>query len=348
MEIIKPNEMTYGEFKSRQYPGYKLRGSRDLDRKLANLEKKMTADKDYLDRMIKKYGNTSKEAIKAQGYYDTSLKEYETTKKALDSGDAFADQSVEYRPYIPSEPDFSLGEYVGRQMIEANRAKLVVDHYNDTYTAEALGENDEATIKPLTDCLSVLDTDSEEAIFFNDILGIGAGAYEDNKEVITDAFDAAHNRHIINAENKKALEILIAKKTAVTVAADGIQSAINSKLCGKAKRNAIIIVNKTGFAKLDIEVDGVSQVTRDASGNMVYKNKYIIQEMPTEILPDKDGSSPCIIGDIRNVLKFFLIRDDVLFKDNIFPATVADRRIKKEIITRTANTDEAYFVGNLS
>lgn len=386
MDFMKPNEMSYEHYKMGLYPGYKLRGQKEFEKKLKALETKMNEDEEYLETQVAKHGALSKEALKAQGYFDKSRAAYERLKKALFSGaaytkdedttettddlesseseeieeeiidwgdpfvsgDAFVDQSLANRPYISTPPDFSLGAYVGRQKIDRNRVKLLVDHYTDYDLSQVLEkENDPAERKPLTDYLSVLNTDTSEAFFFDDILEFGAGVYEDNKDIMDSVFDAAHNRHIINVENKKALEILILDKTVVSVTSTGIQTAINSKLCGKAKRNAIIIVNKTGFAKLDIEVDGVSQVTRDGSGNMVYKNKYIIWEMPTEILPDSNGSSPVIIGDIRNVLKFFLIRDDVLFKDDIFPYTVADRRFTKEIITRTTTSDEAYFIGSL-
>ena len=68
-------------------------------------------------------------------------------------------------------------------------------------------------------------------------------------------------------------------------------------------------------------------------------------EIPDEILPDLEAGSPIIAGDIANVLRFFMIRDASLIKDDVYPFNIADRQIKKEIIALTTTSDEAYIIG---
>ena len=99
---------------------------------------------------------------------------------------------------------------------------------------------------------------------------------------------------------------------------------------------------------MDTDVNGVPLVTKDRDGNMIYKKKYMIVEVPDEILPDTDSGSPCIIGDIKNVLRFYVIRETSLFKDDIFPYLTGDRVVREEIITLTTTSDEAYIVGYLA
>ena len=181
MEIIKSENMSYVEFKSKQYPGYEIRGMKEVTRQLSKLKTVMEKNKDFLEHQIKEYGKPSREVSAAQIHYDKSLDAYETLKSDLDSGAAFTDQSVEYRPYIPAEPDFSIGDYVGRQSIEANHVKLVIDHYNDTDIVQEVPEGKTIEDRPLTNYLSVLDSDAAESIYFDDILSIGYAAYDDNK-----------------------------------------------------------------------------------------------------------------------------------------------------------------------
>jgi hypothetical protein len=99
---------------------------------------------------------------------------------------------------------------------------------------------------------------------------------------------------------------------------------------------------------LDIDINGAPQITKDQKGNMIYKHKYIVQEIPDEILPNTENGSPIVIGDIAHVLKFYVISQDNLFKNDIFPYDVGDRQVTKEIITLTTKSNEAYIVGYLA
>lgn len=346
--IFDPNKCTYQEFKKAQYPGYKLRGADILSSKLAEAKKTLDTRRDRLNNLIKSGKNFSKEAIAAQDLYDKAKKNYDTLEKSLTSGEAFTDQSVEDRPFVPTEPDFSFGDMIGRQTISANRSRIPQEKYTNYTTAEEVNEGGSAESFTLTDSLSMVKTDSEDAIIFDDIQNISESMYHDDREVIEAAVDSVHNKRFINSENKKALAILTGSKEAIAVSAEGVQEAINTNLCGKAKKNTIIITNHSGFAELDIDVNGVSLVTKNQDGDFVYKNKYIIRELSNEILPNTENGSPVIIGDILHVLKFYLIRDDSLIRDMVFPPVIADRRIKKEIITLTTKSDEAYIIGYLA
>ena len=276
------------------------------------------------------------------------MDERDAIVKGLYSGDVFTNLSIENEAFISTGSEISLGDLVGRQVIGANRVRVPMDHYSDTDIAETVPEGGSATPKTLTDSLTLLVTEDTEAVIFDDILQIGEGVYNDDTETMDQAIETVHNKHFINAENKKALEILVGSKDAIAVSSEGLQTSINEKLSGKAKRNAVIITNHSGFAELDIDVNGVSQITKDPNtGDMIYKHKYTVIEISDEILPDLTAGSPVIVGDIANALRFFMIRDESVFNDAVFPYNVADRQIKKEIVTLTTKSDEAYFIGYL-
>lgn len=347
MSIMDSNNFSYPEKCAQGFPGWSAKGYR---KKIAEVKALKDSATKWADKVqeCKKSGDTAamREAALKFGEYKDRL---DALNKAILSGDAFVNQSVERLGYTPAEYDFSLGDYSGRHTIDANRAQEPMDNYNDTAVAEEVAEGKSSTPKMLTDGLSMVSTDSADKIHFDDTLYGGTGTYNDDPETMDKAIGAAHTRHFVNAENKKALEILIGSKDAVALAAESLQITINASLCGKAKRNAIIITNKSGFAKLDIDVNGVPLVTKDPNSNMmIYKKKYPIVEVPDEILPDGDNGPYCIVGDIKNVLRFYVIRDTSLFKDDIYPYLVGDRMIREEIITLTTTSDSAYIVGYLA
>lgn len=160
----------------------------------------------------------------------------------------------------------------------------------------------------------------------------------------------SHARALINAENKKALSLILESKEAIDVTAETMIEKINASLCGKAKRNAIIITNKNGFASLDIVgAGGYPLIKKNNVGEFVFFDKYVVIEMDNEILPDyENGSSPVVIGDISNVIKFFTIRETNLISDLAdFNFRLSSRSIKKEIIKLRTTSDEAFIVGSI-
>ena len=329
--------------KERQYPGYKVKGSAE---KLAELQRLDEKRKAWIERYNreKASGKISDEVMDG---LSLATENYNKLKEALTSGTAFTDQSVENLAYIPGSLGFSLGDINGRVIIDKNRVHVPSDNYNNTVCAEIVAEGGEATPKMLTDGLTVLNTEDEDAIIFDDILTVGAGTYSDDRKTLDQAINHSHVIHFINAENKKAFELMLGAKDGISLTAENLNEAINTNLCGKAKRNAVIIVNKSGFAELDIDVNGVSLVTKNADGEMVYKNKYVIKEIDDDILPNTDAGTPCIIGDM-SIVKFFITRDDSLVNDTFGYYQIADRNIKKEIIKLSTTSDEAYIHGVLA
>lgn len=337
------NNIDFMTEKERQYPGYTVKGSADKLAELRRLDEERNAWIDRYNRE-KASGQISDEVMDG---LNLATKKYDDLKEALISGMAFTNQSVENLTYIPGPLGFSLGDINGRVIIDKNRVHVPTDNYNNTVCAEIVAEGGEATPKQLTDSLTVLNTETENAIIFDDILAVGASTYNDDRETLDQAIEHSHAVHFINAENKKAFELMIGAKNAINLTAENLNEAINANLCGKAKRNAVIIVNKSGFAKLDIDVNGVALVTKNADGEMVYKNKYVIREIDDAILPNTDAGAPCIIGDM-SVVKFFLVRDDSLFKDMFGYYQIANRHNRKEIIKLSTTSDDAYIHGVLA
>lgn len=300
---------------------------------------------------LKKSGkiNTS-DMHEALENFEKHRNEYERLEKGIFSGDIFADQSVENLEYTPSEYGFSFGDLSGRQIIDANRGREPMDLYNDTAIAEEVAEGTDSTPKNLTDSLSMISSDSEERLHFDDILQIGTSVYNDDPETLGKAFKSAHIRHFVNAENAKSVAILTGCKDPVDMSAAALEIVVNANLCGKAKRNAIIVTNKAGFSKLDTDgATGHPLVTRDSENNFIYKGKYQIIELPDEIFPNTgNGSSPCIIGDVKGVLRFFIVRENAMFRDDLFPYLCGSRVNRVEIITLSTESNEAFIYGYLA
>lgn len=298
---------------------------------------------------LKKAGNANTADMReALDNFDKHRAEYERLEKAIFSGDAFADQSIDNLEYTPSAYGFSFGDLSGRRIIDANRGREPMDLYNDTAIAEEVAEGTDSTPKNLTDSLSMISSDSEERLHFDDILQIGTGVYNDDPKTLGKAFKSAHIRHFVNAENAKSVAILTGCKDPVDMSAASLETAVNANLCGKAKRNAVIVTNKSGFGKLDTDgTTGHPLVTRNSEGDFIYKGKYQIIELPDEIFPNTDTGAPCIIGDVKGVLRFFIVRETSMFRDDLFPYLCGSRVNRVEIITLSSESNEAYIWGNL-
>lgn len=342
------NEIGYPTLISRGFPGWEPMGYKDTTAK-RDAEKEAAVKWAERVERIKKTGNVnSAEMREALDNFDKHRAEYERLEKAIFSGDAFVNQSVEDLEYTPSEYGFSFGDLSGRRIIDANRGREPMDLYNDTAIAEEVAEGTDSTPKNLTDSLSMISSDSEERLHFDDILQIGTSVYNDDPDTLGKAFKSAHIRHFVNAENAKSVTILTGCKDPVDMSAAALETAVNANLCGKAKRNAVIVTNKTGFGKLDTDgATGHPLVTRNSEGDFIYKGKYQIIELPDEIFPNTDTGAPCIIGDVKDVLRFFIVRETAMFRDDLFPYLCGSRVNRVEIITLSSESNEAYIWGNL-
>lgn len=335
--------MTLRKENLKQDNGFQLRNAdrlialkRDRDEKLEKSEK--------LDKEV---SPLYPPAIEARGEFDEADKAYREFEKLLMSGESFLGDSVKDLEYIPDEIYFSLGDINGRNIIDKNRIRLVTDNnYNITECAEIVPEGTAGTVKPAL--LSVVKTENVDSLNFEDIRAVARTVYEDDKDNIVKAFDYNHRVAFVNAENREAFKLLLNAKDAISLSAENMQEAINANLCAKAKKKAVIVTNKFGFAKIDIDVNGTPLVTKDSDGNFIYKNKYVIKEMADEILPNAEtGESPVIIGDL-SIVRFFLQRETYLEKDDFLTFNQLDRGIRKEIITLSTSSDEAYIVGALA
>lgn len=335
--------MTLRKENLKQDNGFQLRNAnrlialkRDRDEKLEKSEK--------LDKEV---SPLYPPAIEARGEFDEADKAYREFEKLLMSGESFLGDSVKDFEYVPDGIYFSLGDINGRNIVDKNRVRIVTDsNYNITECAEIVPEGTAGSAKPAL--LSVVKTENADSFNFEDIRAVAFTVYEDDKDNIVKAFDYNHKVAFVNAENKKAFELLLTAKDAISLSAENMQETINANLCGKAKQKAIIVTNKTGFAKLDKDVNGIPLVTKDGDGNFIYKNKYVIKEMPDEILPNTDnGESPVIIADL-SIVEFFLQRETYLEKDDFLTFNQLDRGIRKEIIKLSTTSDEAYIHGLLA
>lgn len=275
---------------------------------------------------------------------DTQMKELE---EILATGSFTIDPGYIDEPYTPSEIGYSLGNNNGRTYIGRKVDRLPLDNYDETYTASEYIEGYIPETK-LNNIVTLLDTKVENSITFDSDIVFAPGFKDDDKVNVEKAIAHAHDVGLVNAENKKAFEILRGAKESIKLDAETLQTSINNNLNAKAKANAVIIVNKSGFAKLDIEVGGISLVSRNVDGKFIYKNKYVIQEVSNEILPNNnDGSNPIIIGDL-SIVKFIVIRDDALKKDEFLELKMHDRHLKCEVVALTTTSDSAYVHGTLS
>ena len=342
------NNINYEKQTESIYPGYSLKGSKEAHAELNRLKKEMDEAKATNAEAVKKYGAFHKITLEAQALENEKISAYEDLEKALFTGSAFIDQSIENMDYISDASIFSLREFSGGATpIDENTVRVPMDTYNDTTTAEIVAEGEDSTPRQLTDVVSVLNTDSDDIIIFNDTAKVRETLYNDDSKTFSDAVKNSHARALVNAENKKALALMLGAKEAITVTADTILEKINASLCGKAKRNAVIITNKNGFASLDVVgASGYPTIKKNDTGEFVLLDKYVVIEMDNEILPNNEnGSAPVIVGDIANVVKFFTIRETNLITPLAdFNFNVSSRSIKKEIIKLRTTSDEAFIV----
>lgn len=338
-------------------PGFVNKAHKETEKRLQELKNRRDAIGKTFKNNQKYYKeNEAPKDVKGEAYdamveqvnkldeINAQIKELE---ERLDTGSFTIDPGYIDEPYTPSEIGYSLGNNNGRSYIGRKLDRLPLDNYDETYTASEYVEGYIPETK-FNDIITMLETKEENSIMFDSDICFSPGLKDDDKVNVEKAIAHAHDVGLVNAENKKAFEILRGAKESIKLDAATLQTSINDNLNAKAKANAVIIVNKSGFAKLDIEIGGISLVTRNAEGKFIYKNKYIIQEVNNEILSNNDdGSAPVIIGDM-SIVKFFVMRDDSLEKDEFLELKIHDRRLNREVIALTTTSDSAYVHGTLS
>lgn len=333
--------------------GYYNKTYEDCATKLEELHSKRST----LQKEWKKLGDIydkapSSENLIKRAELNDELEKIEKNIKTLDiqieSGIYHLDTSYNEDPYTPSEIGFSLGDRNGRSFIGRKREHIPLDRYEETNTASEFAQGEEPETN-FEDLLTMISTDEDDSIMFDSNIVYGLGSKMDDEKTFNNAIDHSHKVMLINAENKKACEILRSAKNPISMDVNNLQKVINLNLSAKAKKETIILLNHSGFAKLDIvdSVSGYPLVKRNTDGCFIYRDKYPILEIPDEILPNnEDGSSPVIIGDM-NIVKFYVMREDRLIRDGGYNLKINDRTLKREIITLSTTSNKAYIHGSI-
>ena len=278
------------------------------------------------------------------------ISEEREIEKELLSWDTIGEAPAESFSHITQDPGFSIGNYVGRMATDKERQRFTFDKYNDNYSSEFLAEGEEGDPQDLTD---YIDSEDTKTVKMMEILGVPTEYFDDDKEALIVAFDSNHNRHNINAENKKTLELLINAKGNNITDIDPLKlnESINKNLVAKAKPFAEIWVNNNGFANLDIESNGIPLIKKNIKGEFIYKEKYLVREFNEEILPNSEKGIPILIGDFKHVIKFVESVPKILQEDNVFTGfedlITKDRFIKQIRPYILDSSNDSYILGYL-
>ena len=294
-------------------------------------------DRDLALKYAKKYADI----------VDDIDKEIANLKEQLETGEFDIGIGYNDDPYTPSDLGFSFGNKNGRTFIGCKLERLRLDCYDENIIASEYVEGVVPETK-IQDVITMMKASEDNSIMFDSNIAYGTALLDDDPTV-SRAIPHIHDVMMINAENKKVCEILRSAKAPLTLSAHALQETINANLSGKGKSNGVIYTNHDGFALLDIDdANGQPLVTRNHVNRMIYKGKYPIEELPNAILPNnEDGSSPVIIGDM-SIVKFFVMRDDSLIKDEFLEMKVYDRNLRREIIALSTTSNSAYIHGNIS
>ena len=340
--------------KSKKYPGAYVKGSAEIVREAEKKEGALLADleqKKAKFEAVKKagYTNGDQEYTNASNAVSIAQYNYDECMKALSDPAQYHADSYRHFEYEPGENGYALNT-TRNIIVDAHRVHIPVDIPNSTACADQVNDGEIGTARPLSEEISMIDTDASDTVNFSSVVKYGLSWYNDDSDTAEKAVVRAHDTAIINAENKKACEIFMASKQALVLDPMALNISINENLCGPAKKNAVIITNKSGFAKLD-QTDangGYPLVKRDSQGNFIYRDKYPIVELSNDILPnDEIKGVPVIIGDM-SVLKFFMIRQDEILMDDWSDFNIKDHKICQEIITLSTRSNEMYIVGHIA
>ncbi len=290
------------------------------------------------------------EAIKAHNEraeeFDKNAEAHlEELKKALNSTDLFLDQAPVYLPYEPSELPFSIGDYCGRVSVDKESMQMIVDVPDYIELAELIPETGEATLFTVNGAIMVITTEESDRTIIFDLLTMPESVYNDDKTTAENVFKNVHSKRITSRENAKALSLLSAGRDPETVSVNNLLTAVNSNLCAMAKRETEIWTNSTGFAFLDIDVNGVPLVRKTPDGDFIFKEKYIIREFPEKVLPNLNEGAPIFAGAMKDVIRFGMLSDESAIKEHSFPNNIDHREIVEEIPVVTTQSKSAYIYG---
>ena len=283
--------------------------------------------------------------------FDKARADYESFKDALFRGDVFDNNTPDKNlGVIKTEGALSLADLYGiRVEIDAEKTpRFVVENYNDTSAHEIVAEGDLFPTEDLKSFISVIKSDSDSIEKIGGIVEFPEAWVEDD-ENIYEAVDSVQAKHSKNAETMLLCSRILESKAPVSITAETLKTVSNTSLSPRAKINAEIIVNESGFSKLDVtDVNGNLFVKKNFEiGEFVFADRYIIRIISDDILKNfEDGTSPCMIGDFKNVLRLVVVKKyPHLEKLDLDNCRLQDRSFKKIIPLLTTSEDSAFFVG---
>lgn len=252
-------------------------------------------------------------------------------------------------------PNVSLRTIVGITPVDSPSGTYPIPRYYNTDILnrfKAGNTIDTHTFAELTSVPYDLSEDTGTGSL-SDIVNADIDLHDDAKEIVEKGMDIEHEDRLINSENTEICNALLENKNVITTTPETLGATMIGTLCAKALRNARIITNMTGFSKLDIKISGIALIKRDSNGNFIYDDKYIVDVLDDEILPNLDSGAPIIAGDITNSVTILVNNKayikDFKAKDNDSSMYVFQRRYKdKELVLRLTDSDKAYSVASLA
>ena len=324
-----------------------LNGKITTREKLVNEIQKLKFESEKIDE---EFGKMHPKAIAKLGELETKEKELAVIDKLLDTRTAFVNESVHRSTYITIPRGFSLGSACEKIYIDANNGKIPTGVFENNTTAPTCTEGESVESENMSPMLRVINADDESAVIYHDRLKIGVAIYEDDPDTINKAFNDNHEIRLENAESAKACEKFMESKPPIELDPMFLNNAINL-LSGKTRRSdsMMILTNRKGFSKLD-QVDSSSGVSliKKVNGEMIYRDKYIVQELPDEILKSDENGDPCIMGALTDICKIFIIRDEGVSMEDWGEWSTHNSRIRKEIVTLTTTSDAGFVWGYLA
>lgn len=316
--------------------------------KLENQLNKLKFESRELD---KTFGKLDPRCIAKLGEVDDKIKEIEAIDKLLDTRTAFVNESVHRLDYIAPTRGFSFPGLCERIYLDANNGKIPTCVYENNTVAATCADGETVSSETMSPMIKVIHADDENAVIFHDSLKIGEALYTDDPDTLDKAFIDNHEIRLENAESLKACEMFMSSKDPVGTLDPMLLNTTINMLSGKTRRSdaMMILTNKSGFSKLDL-IDSVSGVSliKKINGQMIYRDKYVIQELPDEILASTETGDPCIIGALTDICKYFVIRDEGVHFEDLAECSTHNKRIRKEIVVLTTTSDSGYVWGYLA
>lgn len=271
-------------------------------------------------------------------------------KKSLSTGDVFGkDAPAKNMGFVPCDGEISLADlYDIRFTTDGETARILVENYNESGYAEVVDEGESAKVKDALDYINTVNTDRTSIKKLVDILSVPESIFYDDPNLF-EAIDSVQEKHMKNTENALLCQVVRNSKTPIKLTNATLPTFGNDSLCARAKRNAEIITNESGFEKLDIcDAEGNRLLKKDFTiGEFIFADKYIVRTLSDDILPNnEDGTAPLFLGDWKSILRIAIVKTyPPLVNNDVFRYRIENRVIEHIIPLLTTTSDKAFVVG---